>query len=151
MPNLARLMADNGVIVFSVPFAYRYHAFPGDFYRYTPMAMSHMFQSVGFSVCQIVSDGWRTLQMHALRLQMLDIDNQVEYLSQKRSMHSLLVGASNHGMILQKGNCTLDILSLTNEITQVELMKKSKKQSYWPQPMENFPFPKAATTKVPSP
>jgi SAM-dependent methyltransferase len=151
VPNLARLMADDGVIVFSVPFAYQYHAFPGDFYRYTPMALSHMFQSVGFSVCQMVSDGWRTLQMHALGLQMPDIDNQVDYLSQKRSMHSLLIGASNYGMILQKGNCTLDRLSLTNEIMQLELMNKSNNFFFWPQPMENFPFPKAATTKIPSP
>jgi SAM-dependent methyltransferase len=149
MPNLHRLVKPGGVVAFTVPFCYQFHPYPGDFYRYSPMALIHMFESSGFCVCQMVSGGWRSVQMHALGLELPDIDDKMEYLTVNRSAHSLLIGASDYALIAQKlqpgerleQGCSLPRLSLTNELLIGDL--KAYAHNYWPQPMPNFPFGKA--------
>jgi hypothetical protein len=146
MPNLQRMIAPGGVVAFTVPFCYQFHPYPGDFYRYSPMALIHMFESSGFAVCQIVSGGWRSVQMHALGLELPDINDQMEYLTQHRSMHSLMIGASDYALIAQKlrpgesldQGCSLPRIRLTNEVLVDDL--KAYAHNYWPQPMPNFPF-----------
>jgi SAM-dependent methyltransferase len=140
-PNLSRIMAPGGVVLFTVPFAYRWHPFPGDFYRYSPMAIIHAFESSDFVLCQMSTDGWRSLQMHALGLNMEDIGDET-YLTQPQSKFSLLVGASNYNAIFQKRNgktdkCSLDTVSLTNELLRSQLEAFAK--GWWPENMEGFP------------
>ncbi|KNC75841.1 hypothetical protein SARC_11640 [Sphaeroforma arctica JP610] len=135
MPNLARLVSPGGVVLFTVPFSYQYHLVPGDFYRYSPMAIIHMFESNGFAVCHFASDGLRALQMQALALNLEDIENQNEYLSETQSKWSLTVGASNYYMVAQKllpGSdvCTLGhIDKITNELTKKDVIGKG---GFWP-------------------
>jgi hypothetical protein len=175
MPNLKRIMAPGGVVAFTVPFIYQFHPMPGDFYRYSPMALVHMFESSGFAVCQIVSSGWRSVQskcpslmmneqhpgtlthsfflsltcseVHALGLEMPDIDGKVELLTKKRSLHSLMIGAADYALVAQKlrpgdsldQGCTLERMHLTNEIL-VDDLKAFTKKGFWPEPMPNFPY-----------
>jgi SAM-dependent methyltransferase len=146
MPNLKRIMAPGGVVAFSVPFCYQFHPYPGDFYRYSPMALIHMFESSGFAVCQIVSSGWRSVQMHALGLELTDIDGKLEYLTKHRSEHSLMIGAADYALVAQKlrpgesleQGCSLERMHLTNEVLVDDL--KAYAHNFWPQPMPNFPF-----------
>jgi SAM-dependent methyltransferase len=148
MPNLKRIMAPGGVVAFSVPFCYQFHAMPGDFYRYSPMALIHIFESSGFAVCQIVSSGWRTVQMHALGLELPDIDGKIEYLTKQRSLHSLIIGASDYALVAQKlrpgdsleQGCTLKRMQLTNEVLVDDL--KTYAKGFWPRPMPTFPYEK---------
>jgi hypothetical protein len=153
MPNLNRIMAPGGVVAFSVPFCYQFHPYPGDFYRYSPMALIHMFESSGFAVCQIMSSGWRTVQMHALGLEMADIDSlgvhsdpKWEYFTKHRSEHSLMIGGADYALVAQKlrpgdsldRGCTLERIHLTNEVLVDDL--KAFAKDFWPQPMPNFPY-----------
>jgi SAM-dependent methyltransferase len=151
MPNLKRLMAPGGLVVFTAPFAYQFHPYPGDFYRYSPMAMIHMFESSGFAVCQIVSSGWRSVQMHALGLEMPDIEGKGEYLTKQRSFHSLIIGASDYYLVAQRvepgsQGCTLERLHLSNEILVDDI--KAYANNFWPHPMPNFPLPKSLSRKI---
>jgi SAM-dependent methyltransferase len=151
MPNLKRIMAPGGVVAFSVPFCYQFHPYPGDFYRYSPMALIHMFESSGFAVCQIVSSGWRSVQMHALGLELPDIDQKLYYLTKHRSEHSLMIGAADYALVAQKlrpgetleQGCSMERIQLTNEVLVDDL--KAYAHNFWPQPMPNFPFGNASS------
>jgi hypothetical protein len=143
LPNLARMIKqETGLLLFSVPWAYQFHPYPGDFYRYSPLAIYHLLESSGFAVCQFVSDGWRTLQLQALGLELRDIEQKKHYIAEQ-SIFNLLKGGSNYNVIAQRVKnigdpCTLPRLKLTNEVTLEQLKKKTG--GFWPRPMSNFPF-----------
>ena len=137
---------------FSVPFAYRYHAMPGDYYRFSPMAVIHLLESSGFSVCHIVSDGWRTLQATVFGYGVQDVDTSY-FLSQDRT--SLLRGASNYQVIAKRnlntskkpGRCNLSTkLNLTNEISRADLIRSSK-YNWFPEPNYDFLQPVTCSEK----
>jgi hypothetical protein len=139
-------MAPGGVVLFTVPFAYRWHPFPGDFYRYSSMAIIHAFDSSDFVLCQMSTDGWRSLQMHALGLNMEDIGDETYLTQQKQSQFSLLAGDSNYNAIFQKRNgktdkCSLDAVPLMNELLRSLLEEYANGR--WPEPenMKGFPAP----------
>jgi len=46
--NLSMLLAKGGAIFISVPFVFRYHGYPGDLWRFTPEAISYLFQDIDF-------------------------------------------------------------------------------------------------------
>lgn len=46
--NLQRLMAPGGVLFLSVPFVFRFHAYPGDYWRFTPEAVKVLFSRLDF-------------------------------------------------------------------------------------------------------
>ena len=135
LSHIAHILKPNGTLVFSVPFSYRFHALPGDFYRFSPMAAIYLLESSGFTVCHMVSDGWRTYQTHALALGSDDID--LSYLTTQKK-NSLLKGANNVQIIAQLvsehgKSCDLGAaLSLTNEITREDVQAASK--GWFPKP-----------------
>lgn len=47
--NLVRLLKPGGQICVSVPFAFRLHAYPDDFWRFTPSGVRKLFESLEFS------------------------------------------------------------------------------------------------------
>ena len=59
MLSLKRLLRPGGVLLFSVPRSYMFHAVPGDFWRYTWQGAVFLLESNGFSVCTVASDGER--------------------------------------------------------------------------------------------
>lgn len=142
LPNLARLVDFGGTLLFSAPFAYRFHAVPGEFYRFSPMAIIYLLESSGSSVCHIVSDGWRTLQSHLLGFGSDDIS--MEYIA-AQPLSSLLKGANNYQVLAQRvvnigDPCQLlnKNMEFTNEITRVEVERMSN--GWFPSPTQNFPF-----------
>lgn len=143
MPNLARMVKPQGVMLFTVPWAYSFHPDPGDFYRYSPMAVTHLLESNGFAVCHMVSDGWRSLQMHVMGLTLKDIRDET-YLTKKQDKFSLVFGASNYDVVAQRVDslgdpCQLPTkLTLTNELKTADLKKRTK--GFWVSPMKNFPY-----------
>lgn len=44
--NLEKLMVEGGTILVLVPWVWRIHNYPGDFYRYTPQGIEALFQSI---------------------------------------------------------------------------------------------------------
>lgn len=46
--NLIKLMAPSGVIFISVPFVFRIHGYPGDYWRFTPQAIKYLFADLTF-------------------------------------------------------------------------------------------------------
>lgn len=145
LPNLARMMKENGIVIFSVPFAYKFHPFPGDYYRYSSGSVIHLLESSGFAVCHLVSDGWRALQLHALGLGADDFTEEMEIILGNQSKYSLISGAAGYMALAQKvhsvGNpCTLPKLKLTNEITRDEVNNYGQNENNLPAPMVHFPF-----------
>jgi len=130
LPELARLIAVHGVVIFTVPWAYDYHPFPGDFWRFSLGAIVHMFESAGFTICNLASDGTRSHQMQALGLQ-VEPEQEGElknYLMRSNHNASLLRSPSGHFLIAQKpallqahSRCTLPRMQLTNEIARSDV------------------------------
>ena len=139
LSHIAHVLKPNGALLFSVPFSYRFHALPGDFYRFSPMAAIHLLESSGFAVCHIVSDGWRTYQTHALSLGSDDIHSS--YLTTQKK-ESQTKGAKNINIIAQltsERNKSCDLgaaISLTNEITCEDVREASK--GWFPKPSSEF-------------
>ncbi len=50
MNEMARVLADGGVVLLNVPFYYSLHAEPHDYFRYTRFALEHMSVKAGFTV-----------------------------------------------------------------------------------------------------
>ncbi len=46
--SLERLLRPGGALFLSVPFVFRYHGYPGDFWRFTPQAVGHLFPGIDF-------------------------------------------------------------------------------------------------------
>ena len=46
--EISRLLKPGGVLLFTVPFSYAFHPSPGDFWRFSPMAVVHLLESSGF-------------------------------------------------------------------------------------------------------
>ena len=144
---LKLLLNPGGIVLFTVPFAYIFHPFPGDFWRYSPMGILHVFESAGFNVCKLVANGMRTVQMHALGLTLGDIPD-IKYLVETRSYFSLLKWSQDYAMIAQLpgavdgegrgGRCTIPHFHLTNEIA-VEDIRKMADGGYQPPPEPLFP------------
>lgn len=54
--NVAKLLAPGGWLFVSVPFTFRYHAHPDDYWRMTPQAVRHLFR--GLEYCEARSEIW---------------------------------------------------------------------------------------------
>ncbi len=46
--SIQALLRPGGTLFVSVPFVFRYHGYPGDFWRFTPEAVVHLFPHVDF-------------------------------------------------------------------------------------------------------
>ncbi|MGI9534578.1 MAG: hypothetical protein ACR2NW_06475, partial [Thermodesulfobacteriota bacterium] len=46
--NLDKLLIDEGVIFVSVPFSWRIHGYPSDYWRFTPEAIKVLFPNISF-------------------------------------------------------------------------------------------------------
>lgn len=46
--NLQKLLASQGFLFISVPFVFRFHAYPGDYWRFTPEAIKVLFPRIDF-------------------------------------------------------------------------------------------------------
>lgn len=57
LKEVARMLAPGGTAIVSVPFMYRIHEAPYDFFRYTPYSMRHMAQAAGLQVNQVITRG----------------------------------------------------------------------------------------------
>ena len=46
--NIARLLSDGGALFLSVPFVFRIHGYPSDYWRFTPEALTFLFPALDF-------------------------------------------------------------------------------------------------------
>jgi len=53
--NLTRLLKPNGKICISAPFAWQFHAYPADYWRFTPEGIKKLFPRLRFDPRQIVT------------------------------------------------------------------------------------------------
>jgi hypothetical protein len=54
--NLEQLMEPGATIFVSVPFIWRFHGYPNDYYRLTPEALPQLFSNVDWSELMLASD-----------------------------------------------------------------------------------------------
>jgi SAM-dependent methyltransferase len=47
--NIQSILRAGGSFFISVPFVFRYHGYPGDFWRFTPEAVEHLFPEIDFA------------------------------------------------------------------------------------------------------
>ncbi|HUW55930.1 MAG TPA: methyltransferase domain-containing protein [Planctomycetota bacterium] len=64
--NLTRLLAPDGHLVLSVPFAYAFHAYPSDYWRFTPEGVKRLFPRVQFDPARCAAEMSRPGQFHPL-------------------------------------------------------------------------------------
>ncbi|MFT3885232.1 MAG: class I SAM-dependent methyltransferase [Flavobacteriales bacterium] len=57
MGEMHRILADGGHVIMNVPFYYRLHEQPFDFYRYTRFALTSMAEDAGFTVVSLTAVG----------------------------------------------------------------------------------------------
>lgn len=57
LQELSRILKKNGFIVIMVPFLYRIHEEPHDYYRYTEYALKHLLSKSGFKIIEFESYG----------------------------------------------------------------------------------------------
>jgi len=64
--NVQDLLKKDGLLVLSVPFAWEIHAYPGDFWRFTPEAVRYLFANVEFDLglSQLHTDWGRTMSLN---------------------------------------------------------------------------------------
>jgi len=64
--NVEGLLKKDGMLVLSVPFAWEIHAYPGDFWRFTPEAVRYLFANVEFDphLSQLHTDWGRTISLN---------------------------------------------------------------------------------------
>ena len=143
--GLYQLVRPGGIVIFTVPFAYVFHPFPGDFWRYTPMGVLHLFESSGFAICNFVSNGYRTVQMHALGLDLGDVPSK--YVEETRSEFSLLKWTQDNMLIAQRqrqpaaeqdqtafAGCDASVprVNFTNQVRLEDIRRATR--GYWPPP-----------------
>lgn len=46
--NISNLLSSGGALFVSVPFTFRYHGYPGDYWRFTPEAVTYLFPDIDF-------------------------------------------------------------------------------------------------------
>ena len=63
LAEMARVLSDEGILMVTVPFSFRLHEEPHDYFRFTPHVMREMCRSVGLVVDEIVPRGglWSVL------------------------------------------------------------------------------------------
>jgi SAM-dependent methyltransferase len=63
--NVEGLLRPGGVLVLSVPFAWEIHAYPGDYWRFTPEAIRYLFRNVEFDqrLSRFHADWGRTMSL----------------------------------------------------------------------------------------
>jgi len=76
--ELNRVLKQDGFIVIMVPFLYRIHEEPHDYYRYTEFALKHLLLKNGFEVIEIQSYGGAIDTM-------FDLFNKIIFNTKKRS------------------------------------------------------------------
>jgi hypothetical protein len=137
MKGLAELTKPGGYVHFTVPFVYRFHPMPGDFWRYTPMGIIHLFESSGYDICKFASNGYRSIQLLSFGLSVNDIS--VDYLTKTRTYNSLLDWSSDYGMMAQLPGGTggekcaaFTAAKFTNEVQVKDLHEMAR--GYWPKP-----------------
>jgi hypothetical protein len=54
--NLTRLLKDGGKIIICVPFSWKIHAYPDDYWRFTPAALRLLFPDIAFNNDQLHHD-----------------------------------------------------------------------------------------------
>ena len=61
--EMARVLKDDGMMILSVPFSFRIHEEPYDFFRYTPYGMRSLCVEAGLEVTEILNEGdiWSVL------------------------------------------------------------------------------------------
>jgi len=57
MKECHRVLKPSGGLLFTVPFSYRYHYIPHDYYRYTPSGLENLLEKGGFQVTEIRHQG----------------------------------------------------------------------------------------------
>jgi SAM-dependent methyltransferase len=57
IPELKRVLKNNGYILITCPFAICEHEVPNDFARYTSFAMRHMLEKEGFEIIEYIKTG----------------------------------------------------------------------------------------------
>ncbi len=83
--NLVRLLAPGGKVCVSVPFAFRLHAYPDDFWRFTPSGVRKLFESLVFCPQDSV---WTTgLKKGSRKGDFRPIDSQLGKLAFSLSAH----------------------------------------------------------------
>ena len=60
--NVEALLDEGGMVILSVPFAWEIHAYPGDYWRFTPEAIRYLFSGIDFDpgLSQVHTDWGRT-------------------------------------------------------------------------------------------
>jgi SAM-dependent methyltransferase len=66
--NISSLLNPGGALFISVPFVFRYHGYPGDYWRFTPEAVKYLFPDINFadyqhsSITTLEQDDWMSLK-----------------------------------------------------------------------------------------
>lgn len=68
--NLTRLLRPDGHLVLSAPFAYAFHAYPSDYWRFTPEGIRKLFPQLHFDPVRGASEMSRPGQFHPLDKEM---------------------------------------------------------------------------------
>jgi SAM-dependent methyltransferase len=55
--EMARVLAPGGLLIVNVPFSFRLHEEPHDYFRYSPHGLRHMTERAGLKVLEIVPQG----------------------------------------------------------------------------------------------
>jgi hypothetical protein len=65
--NVDTLLGSGGMLILSVPFSWEIHAYPGDYWRFTPEAVRYLFANVEFDprLSQLHTDWGRTMSLEA--------------------------------------------------------------------------------------
>lgn len=63
--NVEALVEEGGTVILSVPFAWEVHAYPGDYWRFTPEAIRYLFPAFDFDprLSQLHTDWGRTMSL----------------------------------------------------------------------------------------
>lgn len=65
--NVESLLHEGGMLILSVPFSWEIHAYPGDYWRFTPEAVRYLFGNIDFDLqlSRLHTDWGRTLRLQA--------------------------------------------------------------------------------------
>lgn len=65
--NVETLMQPDGMLIMSVPFSWEIHAYPGDYWRFTPEAVRYLFDNIDFDprLSRLHTDWGRALSLEA--------------------------------------------------------------------------------------
>ena len=64
--NLTALLKPEGKICLSVPFSWKFHGFPSDYWRFTPEGVEKLFPKLEFNRANCLAATSRKLQFYAL-------------------------------------------------------------------------------------